>query len=227
MEAAVRPDTFVPDASVHDAELVEQAIGLRQRQAEAALERLRAADRRLEIGLTAEARRTTAAAVASDMIAQGKRALMVGAAAALVILAAGVAVRVARPPAAPGQAGAAVPPAAVVPPDRADIVVSNYVLFAQTSRTVSGHEFTVWAGHRFRDERSPGFESAWCYVEGVVDGVNVHLELGTLAPGARPVPGGDAGSRAALGLSGAEAAELFAACPWLSGAPVDRSGGRG
>jgi hypothetical protein len=156
------------------------------------------------------------------MFAQGKRALMVGAAAALVMLSAGVAVRVAqRPEAAPAPAAVppahAVPRAAAVPPDRADIVVSNYVLFAQASRTVAGREITVWAGHRFRDERSPAFESAWCYVEGIVDGVNVHLELGTLAPGAQPVAGGDAGSRAALGLSAADAAELFAACPWLSG----------
>jgi hypothetical protein len=227
MEAAVRPDTFVPDASVHDAELVGQAIGLRQRQAEAALERLRAADRRLEIGLTAEARRTTAAAVASDMIAQGKRALMVGAAAALVILAAGVAVRVAQPPkvtpagppplAVTGSAAPAPPPPTAVPADHEDIIVSNYVLFRERRTTVAGTDYLVQTGHQFADERAATFNRAWCYTAGFMDGVHIRLELGELAPGGAPVPLENAGSRAALGLTEADAAELFAACPWLSG----------
>ena len=99
------------DAPIHDTTLVEQAIAGRQRLADAVHARLAAADRRLDSAQQAQARRVGAAAHVTEMLAQGRRAIMFAAAAALVMLAGGLALRlaqvrasapVAKAPAAPG-----------------------------------------------------------------------------------------------------------------------------
>jgi hypothetical protein len=202
---------------IHDATLVAQVIEGRQRLADAVHMRLAAADRRLDATQQAQGRGAVAAAYAAELLAQGRRAVLFAAAVGLVLLAGGLAFRLAqvRAPAplpdspAPAVAGEAVRGA---PAD--DIIVTNYVIFAERSRNVGGTDFRVQAGHRFANERAATFESAWCYVYAVADGLIVNLNLGTLAPGGTPVPSPDPFTRTALGLNAAQEAELFAACPW-------------
>jgi hypothetical protein len=204
-------------AAMHDATLVEQAIDGRRRIADAAHERLAAADRRLDAAQQAEARRIGAAANAAELRAQGRRAVMFAAAAALVMLAGGLALRLAQVRATPVAAAPAAPVSA-------GIIVTDYVIFTERRAAVAGAEFRVQAGHRFADERAATFEAAWCYVQGIAGGLPVRLDLGALAPGEAPVASPDPFTRAALGLNAGQEAELFRACPWQAFAP-DAAGG--
>jgi hypothetical protein len=216
---------------VHDVSLVEQAISGRQRRQDAVFERVRAAEARLGVRTDAEARRLSSPARVADLMAEGRRALLFGAAAALVILAIGVAARLAqRPPARPPSAPAPVPAAwpgplsasVAPPPGRPDIIVRDYVIFSEAKATVGGAEFLIMAGHRFETEQAESFSTAWCYTKRFVDGVEVNLALGDLAPGGTPAPTPAAlsdGSRRTMGLSAADAATLFRHCPWLRVGP--------
>jgi hypothetical protein len=228
------PPRALHDAA-HDTTLVDQAIGIRSRAEAAALERLQSADRRLDAAQAAEIRKGNVQAYITELAAQGRRALMYAGAAAIVMVAAGLAWRIAdRPPEGITAAEAAQVPApeaaqpapglpgATLPADRADIIVSNYVIFTRADRTIRGVKYTVHAGHRYPDERAPSYDHAWCYLEAASGGINHSLSLGDLAPGGEPVPASDPMTAAALGFDAAEVATLYEACPWLEAKPRAR-----
>ena len=224
----------LPD--VHDTTLIDRALAMRERAADAAVERLTAVDRRLEAALSSESRRKASVAHGEVLISGGKFALMAAVAAAIVLLAAGYAWQIANPERAAPPASAAEPvaramssAATAIPPERDDIIVSNYVIFTESTRTVGGREYVVQAGHRYPDERAPSYERAWCYIQETVGGMTYSLDLGHRTPEAPAVPGEAGATAAALGLNEAEMTQLFRACPWLqtnaSGAAAMRGTG--
>ena len=92
--------------------------------------------------------------------------------------------------------------------------MTNYVIFTERTLTVGGVEFQVQAGHAFAVERAATFKSAWCYVNGIAEGLLVRLNLGGLPPGGAPMATPDPFTRTALRLNADQETELFRACPW-------------
>jgi hypothetical protein len=140
----------------------------------------------------------------------------------MVILAIGIAARlVLRPPAevaVPAAVPVAIPQSVAPPPDRPDVVVRDYVIFAEARTTVAGTEYSIQAGHRFESEHAASFREAWCYTKRFVDGIEVNLSLGDLNAGGDPVPALPVlseGSRKAMALSETDLGTLFRHCPWL------------
>ena len=100
------------------------------------------------------------------------------------------------------------------------VVTTNFTLFRETKVEIGEQLYSVNAGHRYLTETDTAFADAWCYTTRTIDGVDIRIDLGRLAPGA-------SFSRTEIGprtlsetsLTQANHAALFTRCPWLAGNP--------
>lgn len=113
-------------------------------------------------------------------------------------------------------------PPAPMPPDTAspgkpDVVTVDFTKFSKKSVAVDGREWALSAGHYFADENDATWQSAWCYSNIEVGGVDLQLNFARReSPGSVPIaPISSSATFAQVGLTDEQARRIAAECPWL------------
>lgn len=96
---------------------------------------------------------------------------------------------------------------------------TNFTKFSSRDVDLVGRRWTVTAGHHFATETDKTWQTAWCYTQADVNGVEVKVELAVRrTPGATPIaPTAKLATMQHAGLDITDALTLASKCPWVDG----------
>ena len=102
------------------------------------------------------------------------------------------------------------------PPEPGKVTV-DFSKFANVTVPLLGKQWTLSAGHKFKSDRDPTWESAWCYTVRNADGASIKVDLAErLSAGSRPIaPQATTETLSKVGLDDESALALATKCPWL------------